>query len=553
MIARFVIPAALILILGLPFLFQQPHEVIGRTEHTVVIITPHPESIRREFARGFREWYQQQTGHTVNVDWRVIGGTSEIGRFLQSEYTNAFRNYWEGEPNRRWNTAVQAAFNNPNIIPGENPADDTEAMAARRAFLQSNVSSGIDIFFGGGSYDFTLQSAYGHLVDSGIMDAMPERFVEEWDPATAPAGIPRKFGGETFYDADGRWIGAVLSSYGIIYNTDVLQRIGIESPPTQWADLADPRYRGQIAICDPTKSGAMTQAFEMILQQQMQIRWQQLRQQFPRQSSAELERAAVEEGWLTGMRIIQMIAANARYFTDSSQKPNIDVAIGDSAAGMTIDFYGRFQQENIQDRGGRSRFFFVAPENGTTLSADPIGLLRGARNEDTAKRFIRFVLSPEGQKLWNFKPGTPGGPHQYALRRLPILPEIYRPEWSDYRSDPSENPYGTVRDFHYQREWTGRLFSELRVIIRICFMDVHKELVDAWKAIEDARQQGFQEQADKALAVFQNLERIAYAKVENEIRTELRSSRLNEVQLAREMSNHFRKHYQIARDIANKR
>lgn len=553
MIARFAIPAALIIILGLPFLFKQPQQDFGSAEHAVVIISPHPESIRREFAHGFSEWYLQQTGHTASVDWRVIGGTSEIGRFLQSEFTNAFRNYWEGEQNRPWNTRIQAAFNNPNIIPGDNPADDDESMAARRAFLQSNVSSGIDIFFGGGSYDFTLHAAYGHLVDSGIMAEMPENFIEAVDPEVEPSGIPRQFGGETFYDANGRWIGAVLSSYGIIYNTDVLRRIGVESPPTQWADLADPRYRGQIAICDPTKSGAMTQAFEMILQQQMQIRWYQLQKQFPRQTAAELERDAVEEGWMTGMRNIQMIAANARYFTDSSQKPNIDVAIGDSAAGMTIDFYGRFQQENIQDRGGRDRFYFVSPENATTLSADPIGLLRGARNEETAKLFIRYVLSPDGQKLWNFKPGTPGGPSRYALRRLPILPAVYREEWSNYRSDPSENPYDTVGGFHYHRAWTGRLFSELRIIIRICFMDIHNELVEAWAAIDNARQQGFTEQADKAMAVFQNLEAISYPRVENEIRSELRASRLNEVQLARNMSNHFRRQYQIARDIANKR
>lgn len=553
MLARFVISIALILVLSLPFIFQQKEEELGRASRTVVIITPHPESIRREFARAFREWHFQQTGETVHVDWRVIGGTSEIGRFLQSEYTNAFRNHWERDLNRAWNTRVQAAFNNPNISIGEDPAEDDQSMAARRAFLQSNVSSGIDIFFGGGSYDFTLQSAYGHLVDSGIMDAWPELFIENISPGVAPTGIPRQFGGETFYDAEGRWIGAVLSSYGIIYNKDVLQRIGITSAPTQWADLADPRYRGQIAICDPTKSGAMTQAFEMIIQQQMQMRWHQLQQKFPRQSAAELERSAVEEGWLIGMRQIQMISANARYFTDSSQKPNIDVAIGDSAAGMTIDFYGRFQQENIQDRGGSDRFYFISPANGTTLSADPIGLLRGARNEETAKLFIRFVLSAEGQKLWNFKPGTPGGPHQYALRRLPILPEVYRDEWSGYRSDPEENPYASIRDFHYQRAWTGRLFSELRTIIRICFMDVHKELVEAWEAIENARQQGHSQQADKALAVFQNLEAISYAKVENEIRNELRASRLSEVQLAREMSNHFRKQYQIARDIANQR
>ena len=42
-----------------------------------------------------------------------------------------------------------------------------------------------------------------------------------------------------------------------------------------------------------------------------------------------------------------MLAANARYFTDSSQKPPIDVAQGDCAAGICIDFYGRAQAEAV--------------------------------------------------------------------------------------------------------------------------------------------------------------------------------------------------------------
>ena len=41
---------------------------------------------------------------------------------------------------------------------------------ARRAFLTSDVIGiGIDLFFGGGSYDFAQQAAAGRLVDSGFI------------------------------------------------------------------------------------------------------------------------------------------------------------------------------------------------------------------------------------------------------------------------------------------------------------------------------------------------------------------------------------------------
>jgi len=47
---------------------------------------------------------------------------------------------------------------------------------------------------------------------------------------------------------------------------------------------------------------------------------------------------------------------------------------------------------------------------------DPIALLRGAPHGELARAFIEYVLSPDGQKLWNAKPGTSGGTERFALR-----------------------------------------------------------------------------------------------------------------------------------------
>ena len=70
---------------------------------------------------------------------------------------------------------------------------------------------------------------------------------------------------------------------------------------------------------------------------------------------------------------------------------------------------------------------------------------------DVAREFIAFVMSPEGQKLWNWKVGTPGGPQRYALRRLPILPALYAPEFRPLRSDPEVDPYELAQHFHLSR------------------------------------------------------------------------------------------------------
>jgi len=543
---KIIIVVALVLVIGLPFLFQQNEEVDLSAEDRVIVITPHTESIRQEFAKGFAEWYEEKTGRSVFVDYRVIGGTSEISKFLNSEFLNSFRNLWTSKGDRSWNRTVQEAAFNARIELPDDPAEDTPEEAARRAYLESGAGSGIDVFFGGGTYDFSVMAAKGHLVDAGLFEKHPDWFQETAEPGSLPDAIPRQFAGETFYDEEGRWYGAVLSSYGIIFNRDVLRRLGIEKDPEQWADLAHPRFFGQIAVCDPTKSGSMTQAFEMIVQQQMQQRLKMLQEENPGANPAALEDRAVREGWMRGMTLIQKISANARYFTDSSQKPNIDVAMGDCAAGMSIDFYGRFQQENVLARSGEERFGFVSPEGGSTISADPVGLLRGAENPEVARLFIEYVLSLEGQKLWNFEVGAPGGPEVFALRRPPIRPELYRGDLNSYRSDVGFNPYFAAERFQYRREWTGRLFSELRTIIRICFIDVRTELVAAWAAIIEAREEGRMADAEAAEALLANLDRINYEEARTTIDAALKAPRIEEVRLARDLSEHFRKQFLAA-------
>ena len=73
---RVLIFLALAATLALPFVLRPKKNVTTRADETLVIITPHNEAIRHEFARGFQEWYRQRTGRSVLIDWRVIGGTA---------------------------------------------------------------------------------------------------------------------------------------------------------------------------------------------------------------------------------------------------------------------------------------------------------------------------------------------------------------------------------------------------------------------------------------------------------------------------------------------
>jgi hypothetical protein len=323
-------------------------------------------------------------------------------------------------------------------------------------------------------------------------------------------------------------MGACLSAFGICYNTDSVTRLALPHPPGEWSDLADPRYADQLALADPTQSGSVAKAFEMIMQQQIA------------QAGGN-----VQQGWLRGMQLIQNISANARYFTDSATQIPYSIQAGDAAAGMCVDFYGRFESEAVRRPDGASRLVYLTPQYGSSTGADSIGMFRGAPHAALAREFIEFVISPEGQKLWCFRTGTPGGPAKYTLRRLPIRPDLYSPQWGPFEADPDVDPYAPGEGFVYHPQWTASLYAVISFAIRAAFIDPHDELTQAWQALITAH---FPPQAT---AAFSDMSAIDYAEASNPIRAALRSpNKLDSIALARTLNEHFRAQYTRAAALA---
>jgi len=524
--------AAFTLILGLPYVLRPSEEAAPRDAVQLVVISPHNEAIRYEFGRAFRAWHKQHYGRPAVIDWRIIGGTSEIARYIDSEFSAAFKQYWTGTLSRSWNQEVARRFADYKVDRPGTDASDT-LREARRAFLQSDVGIGIDVFFGGGWYEHHRMARKGYLVDCRLAERHPDWLADDV--------IPRLIGGEIYFDKQGRYYGACLSTFGICYNRDVLKRLGIAEPPRQWADLADPRYFRQIALADPTKSGSITKAFEMLIQQQMHEALAQ-RKAILEDFSEQAEREAVAAGFVRAMRLIQRIAANARYFSDGASGAVTDVADGNAAAAMCIDFYGRFEAEATKTPDGASRMGFVTPVGGSSVSADPIAMFRGAPHRKVAERFIEFVLSPEGQRLWNYRAGTPGGPKHYSLRRLPIRKDLYTAEHRKYMSDPDERPYELAAKMTYRADYTARLFRFIRLFVRAMVIDPHEELQAAWRAILAA---GGPEAVPEAVEVLGKMP-LTYQEA---LKLNL-SKPLRRVRLTRQWAVQFARQYRLAARLA---
>ncbi len=182
---------------------------------------------------------------------------------------------------------------------------------------------------------------------------------------------------------------------------------------------------------------------------------------------------------------------------------------------------------------------------GTSIGADSIALLRGAPHPQVAKAFIDFVLKLEGQKLWDFRVGTPGGPERYALRRLPIRREFYREPLRAYMADEEADPYRDAQAFEYHEAWTAPLFSAIRFLVRVMCIDSREELVSARKAI------GSEPLDSPAFQKLLDVSHVRYDIAMHQIRDTLKSAdRVKEVRLAEELTTYFRNQYREAERMA---
>jgi iron(III) transport system substrate-binding protein len=480
-----IIIGLLVAIVALPLTLRRQTETTRAydADDSLVILSPHNESIRQEFGEAFAAYWKKTHGRSIYIDWRTPGGTSEIRMVLDAGYKAAEETGRQG--------------------------------------------IGVDVFFGGGEPDFAGQDKKGRLLPLRVFDTHRELF-------TLDGPISESFTGERYYPENQTWVGTCMSQFGICYNPDVLNRLKIEAP-TAWSDLGDSRYAGTLALADPTKSGSVARAFELLVQGEMQRAL----------AVPGVDRqSALSHGWAAGLGLIQRMAANSRYFTDSASKIPQDVGQGNAAAGMCIDFYGRSFAHELTTQNGEPRLVWIAPKGGTTLSADPVAVLKGAQNEEVAQAFVEFCLSPQAQILWFSKPGSPSGPKSRALHRTPIRRDVYTPELMVHSTMPDIRPYQDDGNFTYQKELTGATFNSLRQLVRVMCIDSHEEMKSAWLAIRDAGTP-----AD-AMAVFSDVSIAAYDKFSSGDPVLDGSDALKAADRAAEIGEWFRANYRKAESIA---
>jgi iron(III) transport system substrate-binding protein len=303
-------------------------------------------------------------------------------------------------------------------------------------FAKKPEGIGIDCFFGGGKEPFLL------LADRHLSEAYHP-------PADILQGIPQNLNGVEIYAPDFTWFSAALSTFGILENLRVHHMVGLPKI-TRWNQLTEPVLYGWVGAGDPRNSGSMNTMFESLLQ---------------------------GYGWKQGWQLLTSLGGNVRKFDRFSSNTAKDVTLGETADAMAIDFYALTQVAVA----GRSNLTFILPEDVSVVVPDGIAILKGAPHPLYARRFVDFVLSDAGQKLWFLPRGSPGGPRLYSLDRMTIRPDFYR------RFRGVSNIEASPFDLKVRLQYDAQLARERRDVVAdligALLVDTHTELKTAWKAI----------------------------------------------------------------------
>ena len=169
------------------------------------------------------------------------------------------------------------------------------------------------------------------------------------------------------YDMSGNTVGAFYTSFiGMGWNEETLAKRKLPAPKC-WADLTDPKYKGEIEMAHPGSSGGAYTIVAGLIQLMG-------------------EDAAFE--------YMKKLHKNITSYTKSSQAQAKNVARGE--AGIGISFLFGFEEER---QAGFKSVRSAAPCEGTAYELGGIALIKGSRNGENAKKYYDWLMSPVGQSI----------------------------------------------------------------------------------------------------------------------------------------------------------
>jgi iron(III) transport system substrate-binding protein len=161
----------------------------------------------------------------------------------------------------------------------------------------------------------------------------------------------------------GRTVGIYAGALGIAYNSEILAENNI-APPACWADLEDPRFKGEIQVANPNSSG-----------------------------TAYTELATFTQLFGEDEAFVKLaaIGLNVNSYTSSGSAPSKAAARGET--GVSIGF----MHDMVKLAATGFPLEIVAPCEGTGYEVGAVSIIEGARNPEGAKAWVEFALRADIQ------------------------------------------------------------------------------------------------------------------------------------------------------------
>jgi iron(III) transport system substrate-binding protein len=223
-------------------------------------------------------------------------------------------------------------------------ADSAELAAT---IAEEGENSPADVFF---AQD---PGSLGAVEEEGQLAELPEEVLERVD--------------ERFRDPDGRWVGTSGRVRVIAYNTEELTE---DEVPDSVFDLTDAKWKGKIGI-PPTN--ASFQAFVTAMR-----------------LSAGEERT---REWLEGLE------ANDPKLYERNTPVVEAVAAGEIQLGLVNHYYLYLVKEENPD-AAVANHYPAGDDPGALVSVAGVGILDSTDDEDSAREFVDYLLSEEGQRFY---------------------------------------------------------------------------------------------------------------------------------------------------------
>jgi iron(III) transport system substrate-binding protein len=167
-----------------------------------------------------------------------------------------------------------------------------------------------------------------------------------------------------FRDPQGYWHAFYMNPLGIGVLADELKKRNIKEPAT-WADMTHPVYKGLIQMPSPQASGTAL----VVIMTLVQI-----------------------HGENKAYELMKSMNPNVQTYTQSGTGPAKSLAIGE--AKIAIQFTPAFLQ--LMDEGYPVKVAF--PTEGVGYESPALSIVKGAKNLDSAKELVDWILAKEGQE-----------------------------------------------------------------------------------------------------------------------------------------------------------